>query len=715
LDQAKILSQTTVRFFFSTVVVGSNSAAMNMLFVVLSLSAVANGYQTEALGANPIRKIVSLLQNMQKEIEAEGAKEKELFDKFMCFCSGNNGELSKAAEDAKAKIEELTAKVTADEATQVQTKLDLAAAKTDRASAQSDIEEAAALRAKEASEYAAEKADSETNIAAMTSAIPAIEKGMGGASLLQVPGADRVKKIVASYPSVSAMDRKNAIAFLEAGTGESGDYAPASGQIVGILKGMKDDMEASLKEAIAEEEKSIAGFGDLKASKLKEIEMATEAIETKTTRSGELAVTIVQDKDSIEDTESELADTQKFLVQLETQCATKEKEMAERTKIRSEEVKAISEAISILNDDDALDVFKKAALPQVGVQEVGFLQRGNSPASRVMKAQGILASIKRNNKSSELDLLLFTLNSKLKLHGKGKTQGLEGVIKMIDDMVALLGKDQGDDDTQKEFCETEFDKAGDEHKAATEKQASLAASIEVSTDSLATLSDDIAALVQDVKDLDKAVAQATEQRKEEHADFLEAQQLSEAAIQLIAKAKNRLQKFYNPTLYKAPPKTENTMEEKIIEAGTFAQISDDLALSQPYEKSEKSAGVIGLMDMMAKELETDMKDAAYEEKTSQGDYQKLMDESQATRAANTKSITAKESTKATEEASLVALKESKAAADEDLSLINKYVADLHVSCDFIIQNFDLRKEARTNEMESLKNAKAILSGANFGF
>jgi hypothetical protein len=562
----------------------------------------------------------------------------------------------------------------------------------------------------------------------LAGAIPAIEKGMGGASFLQTPGADRVKKIVSSYPTVSAMDRKNALAFLEAGTGDGSEYAPASGQIVGILKSMKDDMEANLKEAIADEDKAIAGFGDLKASKQKEIAMATEAIEIKTGRSGELAVSIVQTKDSLEDTQVELADTTKFLNQLETQCATKEKEWAERTKVRNEEIKAIGEAISILNDDDALDVFKKAA-PAAMVQEVGFLQRANSPASKVRKAKAMLASIARNNKSdyksSQLNLLLFTLNSKLKLHGKGKTQSLAGVIKMIDDMVVLLGKDQADDDKQKEFCETEFEKSGDEHKAATTKQSQLAAEIEVTTDAISTLTDDIAALVQEVKDLDKAVAEATEQRKEEHADFLEAQQLSEAAIQLIGKAKNRLQKFYNPTLYKAPPKTENTMEEKIIEAGTFAQIrkrdSSDVAPPPApetfgaYQKSEKSAGVLGLMDMMSKELETDMKDAAYEEKTSQTDYQKLMEDSQATRAANTKSITAKEAEKAESETSLVALKDAKAAADEDLSLVSSYIGDLHASCDFLIQNFDLRKEARTNEVEALKNAKAILSGANFGF
>merc|ERR1719213_1532476 len=151
-------------------------------------------------------------------------------------------------------------------------------------------------------------------------------------------------------------------------------------------------MEAELKEAIADEEKAVAGYGDLKASKEKEIEMATEAIETKMSRAGELAVSVVQTKDALEDTTEELADTEKFVAQLASQCATKEKEWAERCKLRSMEISAISEAIEILNDDDALDVFKKA-LPSALVQQVGFLQHSDSKASRAKKAKAILEDI----------------------------------------------------------------------------------------------------------------------------------------------------------------------------------------------------------------------------------------------------------------------------------------------------------------------------------
>merc|ERR1719197_34335 len=369
---------------------------------VLLLLLVATGPSAALeVGANPIRKVVTLMQNMQKEIEAEGAKEKELFDKFMCYCSSNNGELTKAVADAKAMAEEMSAKLKAETAEKAQTAQELIDHKKDREQATADVEEATVLREKEASEFAELKADSETNIAAMAKAIPALEKGMGGAALLQMAGGDRLHKLIENYPNMDAVDRRDTLAFLD----QSSDYAPQSGQIVGILKAMKDEMEASLKEAIADEEKAVAGFADLKASKEKEVEMATEAIEAKTGRAGELAVSVVQTKDALEDTAAEAADTEKFMAQLASQCATKEKEWAERSNMRAMEVEAISEAISILNDDDALDVFKKA-LPSSLVQDrqVGFLQRTDRKASRAHKAQAILAGVARTYKSSSLKL-----------------------------------------------------------------------------------------------------------------------------------------------------------------------------------------------------------------------------------------------------------------------------------------------------------------------
>merc|ERR1719486_1457134 len=95
------------------------------------------------------------------------SKKTLLFDKFMCYCSGGTDGLKKDIADANAQAEELTAKLKSEEAEKAQIAQDLIGHKADREGAKSDIEEATVLRSKEEAAYSAEKADSETNIAAM--------------------------------------------------------------------------------------------------------------------------------------------------------------------------------------------------------------------------------------------------------------------------------------------------------------------------------------------------------------------------------------------------------------------------------------------------------------------------------------------------------------------------------------------------------------------
>merc|ERR1719174_2392695 len=213
------------------------------------------------------------------------------------------------------------------------------------------------------------------------------------------------------------------------------------------------------------------------------------------------------------------------------------------------------------------------------------------------------------------------------------------VKKMIDDMVVLLGKQQKEDEKQKAYCEDEFEKAADEEAATKTKLTQTDATLAEMTDTIGTLMEEISGLTASIAALDKSVADATEQRKEEHAAYVEQMQMNEAAMGLVEKSKNRIQKFYNPTLYKAAPKTEATMEEKIITAGTFAQVHMHVAVAPPpppetfsggvEKKTEKAGGVLALMDKISGELEADMKDAGYAEKTAQKEYGELMADSQA--------------------------------------------------------------------------------------
>merc|ERR1719199_1617026 len=117
---------------------------------------------------------------------------------------------------------------------------------------------------------------------------------------------------------------------------------------------------------------------------------------------------------------------------------------------------------------------------------------------------------------------------------------------MIDNMVNVLANEQFDDDNKKEYCEKQFDASDDKKKGLQQDLKDLEATIDDSTETIATLSDEIKALSKGIKELDKDVAESTETRKEENAEYTELIANDQAAKELLAMAKNRLNKYYNP-------------------------------------------------------------------------------------------------------------------------------------------------------------------------
>merc|ERR1719168_472526 len=143
---------------------------------------------------------------------------------------------------------------------------------------------------------------------------------------------------------------------------------------------------------------------------------------------------------------------------------------------------------------------------------------------------------------------------------------------MIDDMVATLKTEQADDDHKKEYCATQLDLADDKKKSLEHSIADIDTAIADAKEAIATTKSDIEALQKSIKALDKSVSDATEQRKEENEDFTELMASDSAAKELLGFAKNRLNKFYNPKLYKAPPKRALSEEDQITVSmgGTLA-------------------------------------------------------------------------------------------------------------------------------------------------
>jgi len=500
---------------------------------------------------------------------------------------------------------------------------------------------------------------------------------------------------------------------------------------------MGDTMAADLASATAAEEAAIKEYDELMAAKKEEVDALTASIESKLKAIGEMGIEIVEMKEDLDDTGKALAADKKFLAELEKGCATKTKEWEERSKIRAEELVALSDTIKVLNDDDALDLFKKtlpsasASLMQTSVTSEAMRMQALKELRSARKAAGV-------HRRPGLDFLVLALSGK-----KALTQtNFDKVIGMIDTMVAELKAEQQDDTDKLEYCKSQLDLSDDKKKSLERAVSLLEKDIAKAKELIATLTDEIAALTAGIVALDKSVAEATENRKEENEEFKALMAADTAAKELLAFAKNRLNKFYNPDLYVAPPKRELSAGDRIYEnmggelttaapggiantgIAVLAEVAnhDQGSVAPPpppatwgaySKKSEESNGVIGMIDLLIKDLDKEMTEAKTEESDAQADYETMMAESAEKRVADSKALADKQSAKADTEKALADLGTEKKDTVGELFATLKYIQGLHTECDWLMKYFDMRKTARTGEIDSLVKAKAVLSGADY--
>merc|ERR1719443_2229237 len=428
----------------------------------------------------------------------------------------------------------------------------------DRSEAEKTLGKAKAIREKEAKEFAATAADTKANIAALSKAIPAIQNGMSASFLQENSGAmQRLRQLSVSM-DMESVDRDLLASFLSGTSSNKG-----SGEILGILKTMKEEMEKDLADATADENERVKAYDSLVGAKNKEKAALTKAVETKTVRIGELAVGLAEKKNDLEDTSENMAEDKTMLANLATQCATKKKEYEEFKKVTAEEQVALADTIKLLNDDEALDLFKKT-LPSGS----SFMQVQVTSKSMQRRALAMLKAARRGHRGDHrLDFLELAL--------RGGKVGFDKILKMVDDLMVVLRKEQQGDDDKKSYCNAEFDKQEDVAKALKLDESDLGKAIADGEESMKTLAKEVAALTEGIKDLDASVSEATETRKAENAECTQTLSANGAAKDLLGMAKNRLNKFYNPKMYKAPPARDLSEE-----AASFVQVQAHNDVSQ---------------------------------------------------------------------------------------------------------------------------------------
>jgi len=474
--------------------------------------------------------------------------------------------------------------------------------------------------------------------------------------------------------------RKVFTAFLQ----NSETYEPASGEIFGILKQMKESFETNLANSQKEEMQSQKDYEDLKAAKETEIAAGQDLIDTKTTELASADEKNAQSKESLEDTRNVLAADTEFLANLKEQCQNMDQEYEERTKTRQLEIQAVSKALAFLSSDEAHDLFTRT---------FNFVQ-----------VRATLHSQRRGQVSNALTTAAKKFNDPRlsELAVSARLDAFTKVKKSIQDMVDKLIKEKEDEIKHKDFCIEELNNNERDTEMKERDKADLEAKIEDLAMTIDTLAKEIEALKADVAELQVQLKRAGEDRENQNKEFQVTVADQRATQKLLAAALNILKGFY----------------EKAALVQKQAQTKQATGQAPPpgfksYEKNAASGGVMGMMQGIIDDAKAMEAEAIRGEEDSQKAYEDFVKDSNASIEEKTKDIVSKSDMKAKAEGDKVEAETELESTMGELEQLANENADLHKSCDFTLKNFELRQTARDDEIEALKQALAMFSGASF--
>lgn len=644
-------------------------------------------------------------------MEEEAAKDKDIFTKMECWCMKSRKKVTAEVEVAQKKIDELTA--------DIQTNAGIIAASTEEiknqkaaiAKGHKELKDAANLRAKEKKEAEEDQAEYKETAETLTTAIGVLGKvqNTGFVSTAQATSLLQIRQQLSSRSSnFGSVMQKDLWDMLGSFTGstkpgflqqEPRDYSSGpegpndlkgnaagvksynsrSGAILGMLKQMKDDFEQQLADSIADEEAKEDSFAKLKETKTKEIKLATEAKVAADTALGQAKMDKSNAETEKKATVEALGEDQAFLVDMEKKCKDATEGYKARATERGLEQKAVAEAIEILTSDESREIFNKT-YKFVQLSAVQNIKR---------KRAAVMTLMQRAKQSSDVRLGSYAIMAQLDKFPHAK--------KALNELLSELKVEQKEEFKTRDGCIADLTASDNKISDLTTAIEDLEAEIAVNEETISACNDAITALNTKVADTEKAIATATEQRKEENAAYVEEVQNQKLTVEVLNKAMGKLEAYYGKlSLAQQEPPPEGA-------AG----------LSEPVEKSQSSPGVIGLIKMIKSDAEHLIKTAGEDEQKAEDEYTKMVEDYNKSISTDKKEIAAK-----TEEKSEAIAQKETNGQQLDASNTEKGVEvtnnkGLHDKCDFLMKNFQNTQAAREADMESIQMALQILDGAKF--
>lgn len=642
----------------------------------------------------PVSKVVKMLKSMQETLETEKATDEDMYEDLSCWCKKNKKGKTADVQQAKSAISRLDNEIKELNASAQRLATEMESISEEVKKSTATLDQARLIHGNKLDELSSEQSQLNSDITAVSSAATAV--GGGATGLVQLPEGQLKAIAVAAQAVVnrrssqldntlSIRDHERLDAFFQ----DPGQFLKESsllqkkgddqgGELTGMFNAMKEDFQKNLESVTKALAREKGGYEELMHSKKEEIQAGEASIEGKRQQRVEKRQDMIQKKFLMEEKQKSIATAQEFLSLVEEKCSITDTEWAERQQTRQAEIDSVGQAISVLDGEESHALFAST---------YSFLQK-DSDERRLKQAVEAIAKTGRSHSDSRL----------IGLAASAEIKGLEKVKKAIDQMREALKKEQQDEVGQKNFCVGAFANTEAKKQAAEAGKSGHSSQV----DKLQIKLDDVASDASDTKGkieaAEKGLSTETEDHKKELKDFASTMADQKASQMVLKKALAKLKEFYETKPALVQTKATQTP------VGVPAGFSD-------YKTSSKGLSVLQLlqdviMDTQAMEQETNRAKVDAVE-----DYKKLVDATNKDLAALQKTLDNLHMIKAQTKSDFLAAKKSLKGDEKELADLAAEKADLHESCDFLTKNFELRQSARTEELDGLQQAKAVLSGS----
>jgi len=633
-----------------------------------------------AFKATPVTKVIDLLKNMVEKGKEDKVAEETRYEAFRKFCLKTIDDTTHAITTSDERIEFLTAeneKLAADAARQ---QAEVAVHDDDISVWHGDKKAARKVRNLEETDFAAKDKDYAESLDALERAIAVMKQNQSNTDENYATAALLQAQLLIPKEQRNLID-----AFLQnpAETRGSAQYEFQSKGIVDLLQQLHDKFRSEHKNLQQTEEVNRNEFERLMLDMDNKIKEATRQRTEKNASANQKLETKGKNEGEIKDLTVTRNDDQKFLDDTKANCQQKADDFASRNQLRADEIKALEAAINILKngavDTAEAHTFRNTAFLQLRSSTVGDNDRDRV----VAYLEGRAAHLH----SRSLSALVLKMSE----------DPFTKVKQMIQDLVARLQAEAGDEAKAKAVCDKQLDENEARRSEKTTQTVQLNAEKEELEADIAKLAEQLATLDAEIKELGEQMATAQTNRANEKEKNATVVKDAKAAQEAVEQATRVLQDFYA----KAGQATA-FVEQRPVAPETF---------DRPYQGMQaESGGVIGVLEVIKSDYARLEAETKAEEEQSAAEHKQFMADARASQAQKKKDVEHKTLRKQDQEQALGEKKTDLEATQESLGGYLKEYGDIRATCLDTGLSYEDRVEQRKAEIESLRQALKILRG-----